>query len=286
MATCLFSVGYSAEDPARVARNQANIIASATAPTATRGTPNNVSSRANEVRPGTPSDSSRPTATGDSRAGASAQAGRTAIAREQVGARRTDETEVAATRATATGRSAVNINRNSPLAGESAQKAPVGGRGAASRTAVPGGRQIQPMMGATPMSGALRGQQSRSAVLSSRATAPQAGRPGTPSARTARSAVASREVNPNSPYGKCRTAYFSCMDEFCANRDVQFRRCACSTRANDLTKFQQDIEAAQGKLKDYNENLVLVGVSAEQALAAMEASGGEDAFGEGDAGTA
>ena len=29
-------------------------------------------------------------------------------------------------------------------------------------------------------------------------------------------------------YSKCKTVYFECMDEFCANKDSNLRRCACS----------------------------------------------------------
>ncbi|MCL2339180.1 MAG: hypothetical protein FWC51_04490, partial [Proteobacteria bacterium] len=34
----------------------------------------------------------------------------------------------------------------------------------------------------------------------------------------------------------CHDTYFQCMDEFCANKDAQLKRCACSSRVHDFDK--------------------------------------------------
>ncbi|MDR0319799.1 MAG: hypothetical protein LBH81_03630 [Rickettsiales bacterium] len=310
LTMCLFSAGYSAEDPARAARNIANQLASSDTPSATRGA--SASTRpTNSPNPSSRADSLSSPASGEAARPGTSSTGRTAVSRAQTGGRASAPAPESETPRAS--RSAIN-RTNSPLAGEdgqrnhagrhdfpseqnprifnsvdslsSAAQPPVGGRTTtASRTAAARG-QIQPMVGSAPISGALRG---RSAINKNNSPLAGESRGAARSAvggRTARSAVANAQVDINTPYGKCRASYFSCMDEFCANRDAQFRRCACSARVEGLMKFQTELEGVQNMMKDYNENLLLVGVSAEQAVAAMQASGGEDAFGEGDTGTA
>ncbi|MCL2629843.1 MAG: hypothetical protein FWD33_04150 [Alphaproteobacteria bacterium] len=245
LATCLFSVGFSAEEQraARTTPQQARTTPAA----ATRGTQTS-ESRATQARTAIPRET------------APQPRGRSADATPR-GA--TPEREVA--------------TRQAPGATQT--------RTAIARGQIPGGRQLQPMVGEMPINNALRGRSAVSAAGArsqpgiARSAAQTSARGATAGrAGIARTAIATDQMQAATPYGICRAAYFSCMDEFCAARDAQFRRCACSARVHDLIRFQANIEAAQDRLKDHQENLVLVGATADQAIAALEATAGEAAF--------
>lgn len=68
------------------------------------------------------------------------------------------------------------------------------------------------------------------------------------------------------------------MDEFCANKDAQLRRCACSKRVRDFDKAQQNLEKFENKMLDFNERLLTVSMDKEDAAAINKATEGEQAF--------
>ena len=41
-------------------------------------------------------------------------------------------------------------------------------------------------------------------------------------------------------YNSCRDAYFTCMDQFCATANDEYRRCICSSRLYEIKKKQHD----------------------------------------------
>ncbi|MDR2268724.1 MAG: hypothetical protein LBD94_00895 [Rickettsiales bacterium] len=119
-------------------------------------------------------------------------------------------------------------------------------------------------------------------VISSDAarTTARVARAAIPGAARSRAAVANKVVGTSiSPtYSVCRETYFSCMDEFCANKDATLRRCACSVRMHDFDDDKKKLETAQTKLTDFNERLLAVNMDEEDVEAMVESTEGEDAY--------
>jgi len=79
-------------------------------------------------------------------------------------------------------------------------------------------------------------------------------------------------------YSKCKTVYWECMDEFCANKDTTLRRCACSSRIHEFDDIKQQLSDAEEKMVGFNQKLLTVGLDKEDALAISSATEGEKAF--------
>lgn len=79
-------------------------------------------------------------------------------------------------------------------------------------------------------------------------------------------------------YAKCRDVFNSCMDEFCANKDSQLQRCACSARVNEFDQAKANLAAAEDKLLDFSERLLTINMDKEDALAISQATEGELAY--------
>lgn len=79
-------------------------------------------------------------------------------------------------------------------------------------------------------------------------------------------------------YSKCKTVYYECMDEFCANKDANLRRCACSSRIHEFDNIKKQLDAAEDKMLDFNQRLLTVSLDKEDAAAINIASEGELAF--------
>lgn len=79
-------------------------------------------------------------------------------------------------------------------------------------------------------------------------------------------------------YSKCKTVYYECMDEFCANKDTNLRRCACSSRANEFDSKKKKISQAEDKMLDFNQRLLTVNLDKEDADAISVATEGELAY--------
>ena len=113
----------------------------------------------------------------------------------------------------------------------------------------------------------------RTATTARSATAPRK----TSRKSTARATVAeSGTVSTN--YTKCRTIFYECMDEFCAVKDANLRRCACSARSNEFDNVKKQLENVENKMLDFNQRLLLVNMDAEDVNAINTATAGEDAF--------
>ncbi|MDR1826077.1 MAG: hypothetical protein LBQ49_00105 [Rickettsiales bacterium] len=124
--------------------------------------------------------------------------------------------------------------------------------------------------------------QSRAAVRSAVAVGHSSARgTGGATASRGRAAVAANRVvgtGISSAYTFCRETYFSCMDEFCANKNAALRRCACSSRMYDFENDKQALELAQSKLTDFQERLLAVNMDKEDAEAMVRATEGELAY--------
>ncbi|MDR1071977.1 MAG: hypothetical protein LBL21_05035 [Rickettsiales bacterium] len=68
------------------------------------------------------------------------------------------------------------------------------------------------------------------------------------------------------------------MDQFCALRDEQYRRCTCSARLSEMRERERNFSAAGGMMKDFEgNNLNVVGKTAAEVRAMYKASEGEAA---------
>ena len=79
-------------------------------------------------------------------------------------------------------------------------------------------------------------------------------------------------------YSKCKSVYWDCMDEFCANKDSSLRRCACSSRIHEFDNIKQQLSDAEEKMIGFNQTLLTVSMDKEDALAIKSATEGEKAF--------
>ena len=79
-------------------------------------------------------------------------------------------------------------------------------------------------------------------------------------------------------YSKCKTVYYDCMDEICANKDTDLRRCACSSRVHEFDNIKKQLSNVEDKMLDFNQRLLTVSLDKEDAAAINVASEGETAF--------
>lgn len=79
-------------------------------------------------------------------------------------------------------------------------------------------------------------------------------------------------------YKKCREVYYNCMDEFCANKDTQLKRCACSSRIHDFDSVKKNMSNVEDKILDFNQRLVSVNLDKEDAAAISKETEGEQAY--------
>jgi len=100
------------------------------------------------------------------------------------------------------------------------------------------------------------------------------------SATVARAGAAGTRVTgtPAAGYKICRDTFFQCMDEFCANKDAQLKRCACSVRIHEFDKIKQTMNTVESRMLDFNERLLSVNMDKEDAVAMSTATEGEKAF--------
>ena len=118
-------------------------------------------------------------------------------------------------------------------------------------------------------------------------------RTGTPTTRTsnksrtatqptrARTATATATTAPdmlNRDFSKCRTVFYDCMDEFCANKDTQLKRCACSSRIHEFDSTKQNLANVEEKLMDFSQRLITVNMEREDAEALYKPTEGELAY--------
>ena len=79
-------------------------------------------------------------------------------------------------------------------------------------------------------------------------------------------------------YSKCKDVYFDCMDEFCANKDANLRRCACSTRIHEFDNIKKQLGDVEEQMMGFNRRLLTVGMDKEDAIAINTATEGETAY--------
>ncbi len=82
----------------------------------------------------------------------------------------------------------------------------------------------------------------------------------------------------NADYSRCKTVYYECMDEFCANKDANLRRCACSSRIHEFDSIKKQLNKAEDKMLEFNQRLLTVSMDKKDAAAINVATEGETAF--------
>lgn len=97
-------------------------------------------------------------------------------------------------------------------------------------------------------------------------------------ATTTSTASITTETRTGAEYERCKNAYFTCMDQFCKLKSDDYRRCSCSNRVNDLAQQRKTLQDAGTQITAFNENLDVVGMTAEQATAMRTESEGEAAL--------
>ena len=99
-------------------------------------------------------------------------------------------------------------------------------------------------------------------------------------AATARATAVFSDVSAiGSGYAKCREAYATCMDQFCANANDTYRRCVCSARYDEFRNAESAIDEALTLLAQFEDNnLAAVELSAEEVNAMYSATEGEMAI--------
>ena len=86
------------------------------------------------------------------------------------------------------------------------------------------------------------------------------------------------ETRTGTEYEQCKTAFFTCMDQFCYLKSDIYRRCSCNDRIFDFQNITANYQKANDQLSEFSENLDVVGMTKEQAIAMKTASEGEDAL--------
>lgn len=94
----------------------------------------------------------------------------------------------------------------------------------------------------------------------------------------ARAATSANETRTGETYERCKTAFFTCMDQFCTLKNDNFRRCSCSDKVYDYQELSETYQKANERLTEFSEDLDVVGMTKEQAIAMKTASEGEDAL--------
>ncbi len=124
-------------------------------------------------------------------------------------------------------------------------------------------------------------QSTRSAISGRVATAGRSGISRTTASRNATAQPSASDMLTRD-FSKCRTVFYDCMDEFCANKDAQLKRCACSTRINEFNSTKRSLSNVEDKLLDFSQRLLTVNMDKEDAAVLNQATEGEIAYSEAD----
>ena len=85
------------------------------------------------------------------------------------------------------------------------------------------------------------------------------------------------ETKTGAAYEQCKTAYFTCMDQFCATQNESYRRCACSSRLDQIKSRENLLSDTANQLQDFKDfNLSVIDKSASEVTAIVTATTGEE----------
>lgn len=97
-------------------------------------------------------------------------------------------------------------------------------------------------------------------------------------ARATEQKESSVETKTGEIYEQCKTAFFTCMDQFCTLKNDKFRRCSCSDKIYNYQEISDKYQKVSERLTEFSEDLDVVGMTKEQANAMKTASEGENAL--------
>ena len=104
----------------------------------------------------------------------------------------------------------------------------------------------------------------------------------TPNQPTRISRVATTNVKTHTfgdNYNSCRDAYFTCMDQFCANQNENYRRCVCSSKLKDIQNMEKLLSQTSGNLQSFEDlNIDAISKTANEVKAMNSATSGESAI--------
>lgn len=77
-------------------------------------------------------------------------------------------------------------------------------------------------------------------------------------------------------YNACRDAYFTCMDQFCAEQNDTYRRCVCSSRLQEIQSKERALSQASDQITDFKDlNIEVIPKTAAEVKAMLNATEGE-----------
>ena len=80
-------------------------------------------------------------------------------------------------------------------------------------------------------------------------------------------------------YNSCRDAYFTCMDQFCATVNENYRRCICSSKLKDIQKTEKTLSQTTSSLQSFEDyNIDAISKTSNEVKAMGTASKGESAI--------
>ena len=97
--------------------------------------------------------------------------------------------------------------------------------------------------------------------------------------RTARAATTVKTRTFGNNYNSCRDAYFTCMDQFCATQNENYRRCVCSSKLKTIQEQEKKLSQTSDSLKDFESlNIDMISKTSAEVKAMISASDGESAI--------
>ena len=108
---------------------------------------------------------------------------------------------------------------------------------------------------------------------------PVATRTSTNSTRISRAATNVKTRTFGDNYNSCRDAYFTCMDQFCANLNENYRRCICSSKLTDIQNKEKLLSQTASNLQSFEDlNIDSISKTANEVKAMNSATDGESAI--------
>lgn len=164
--------------------------------------------------------------------------------------------------------SSITTQNTRSITNRSATKKSVSARTAGTVSVLKSRSASQNVATRTPMAQAIKSQRSATVkkqnVLSRAAT------------QTSNNNVT--ETRTGAEYEQCKTAFFTCMDQFCQLKNDNFRRCSCNDKVFKYQEISDTYQSASERLTEFTENLDVVGMTTAQATAMKTSTEGEDAL--------
>ena len=97
--------------------------------------------------------------------------------------------------------------------------------------------------------------------------------------RISRAATSVKTRTFGTNYNSCRDAYFTCMDQFCATLNENYRRCVCSSKLKDIQTQEKKLSQTADSLTDFESlNIDAISKTAAEVKAMSSATSGESAI--------